>query len=122
MVVGAFESITIGGRSFKTKSDDNVNIVYTGKTNETVMHGDGTCHFKKTWHPGSIKGLNVIASDVADLRTLQDMQDKNEDLAVTATLAGGEIISGEVQIVNDLELNSGEGTIELELEGNVSEA
>ena len=44
MATGAFESIVIGGRRFATKADDSVETLLKGKTNETIMHGDGSFH------------------------------------------------------------------------------
>ena len=52
MATGAFESIVIGGRRFATKADDSVETLLKGKTNETIMHGDGSFHNKKEWQIG----------------------------------------------------------------------
>ncbi len=122
MATGAFESIVIGGRRFATKADDSVETLLKGKTNETIMHGDGSFHNKKEWHPGHITGLNIIVDDMKqDKQFLQNLQDGADLIAITATKVSGVVISGEVQIIDELACDESEGTIELNLEGDIEE-
>lgn len=122
MATGAFESIVIGGRRFATKADDSVETLLKGKTNETIMHGDGSMHYKQEWHPGHITGLNIIVDDMKqDKKFLQDLQNGSDKIAITATKASGVVISGEVQIIDELACDESEGTIELNLEGDIEE-
>jgi len=122
MTTGAFESIVIGGRRFATKADDSVETLLKGKTNETIMHGDGTFHNKKEWHPGHIKGINVIVDDMKnDKKFLQDLQNSDNTIGITATKVSGVVVSGNVQIIDELACKEDEGTIELNLEGDIEE-
>jgi len=122
MATGAFESIVIGGRRFATKADDSVETLLKGKTNETIMHGDGTFHNKKEWHPGHIKGINVIVDDMKnDKKFLQDLQNSDNTIGITATKVSGVVVSGNVQIIDELACKEDEGTIELNLEGDIEE-
>lgn len=122
MATGAFESIVIGGRRFSTKGDDSVETLLKGKTNETIMNGDGTWRNKQTWHPGHITGINIIVNDMnQDKQFLQDLQNGGEPIAITATKVSGVVVSGSVQIVEDLACDESEGTIELNLEGDIEE-
>lgn len=122
MATGAFESIVIGGRRFATKADDSVETLLKGKTNETIMHGDGSWHHKQEWHPGHITGLNIIVDDAKkDKEFLQDLQNGGEPISITATKVSGVVISGSVQIIDELACKEDEGTIELNLEGDVEE-
>lgn len=122
MATGAFESIVIGGLRFATKADDSVETLLKGKTNETIMHGDGSFHNKKEWHPGRITGLKVIVDDMKQGKQfLQNLQDGDGLIAITATKVSGVVISGEVQIIDELVCDESEGTIELNLEGDIEE-
>lgn len=122
MATGAFESIVIGGRRFDTKAEDSVETLLKGKKNETIMHGDGSMHYKKTWHPGHITGLNIIVDDMKqDKQFLQNLQNGIDKIAITATKVSGVVISGEVQIIDELACKEDEGTIELNLEGDIEE-
>ena len=122
MTTGTFDSIVIGGRRFTTKADDSVETLLKGKTNETIMHGDGSFHNKKEGHPGHITGLNVIVDDMKqDKQFLQNLQDGDGLIAITATKVSGVVISGEVQIIDELACDESEGTIELNLEGDIEE-
>lgn len=122
MVTGAFESIVIGGRRFATKANESVETLPKGKKNETIMHGDGSFHNKKEWHPGHITGLNVIVDDMKqDKQFLQSLQDGDDLIAITATKVSGVVISGEVQIIDELACDESEGTIKLNLEGDIEE-
>lgn len=122
MATGAFESIVIAGRRFATKNDDSVETLLKGKTNETIMNGDGTWRNKQTWHPGHITGINIIVDDMKyDKQYLQNLQNKGSPISITATKVNGIVVSGSVQIVSDLACDESEGTIELELEGDIEE-
>lgn len=122
MASGAFESIVIGGRRFPCKSDDSPKVSLKGKENETIMHGDGSHHVKQTWVPGHISDINVIIDDTRDdLGFLQNLQDKGELVPITATKVSGAVLSGNVQIIDKIEIDEGESTVELNLEGDIEQ-
>lgn len=120
MATGAFESITIEGRRFACKADDSPKVKYKGKKNETVMKGDGSFSAKQEWTPGYIKDINVeILDDRDDLKYLQDLQNKGFAVSLTATKCNGDVLSGSVLIVDEVEKDEGEGFASLNLEGDV---
>ena len=118
MATGAFESITIEGRRFACKSNDSPKVKYKGKKNETVMNGDGSFSSKQEWTAGYIKDINVeILDDRGDLKYLQDLQNKGYAVSITATKCNGNVLSGSVLIVDDVE--EVDGYASLNLEGDV---
>lgn len=120
MATGAFESITIEGRRFACKSDDSPKVKYKGKKTETIMKGDGSFSAKQEWTAGYIKDINVeILDDRDDLKYLQNLQDKGIAVSITATKCNGDVLSGSVLIVDEVEKDEGEGFAPLNLEGDV---
>ena len=122
MATGAFESIVIGGRRFACKSDDSPKTKLKGKKNETIMKGDGSFSVKQEWTAGYIKDINVeLDSTRGDLKYLQDLQDKGDPVSITATKCDGTVLSGEVNIIDEIEKDEGEGFAGLTLEGDIEE-
>lgn len=118
MATGAFESIVIGGRRFACKGDDKPKVKYKGKKTETVMKGDGSFSAKQEWTAGYIKDINVEIPEKGDeLKYLQDLQDKGIAVSITATKCNGDVLSGSVLIVDEIEED--EGFAPLNLEGDV---
>lgn len=120
MASGALESITINGRRFVCKSDDEANIKLSGFSNEEIVHGDGSISWKKTRHAGELSGFSVQIDDTRDdFEFLQEVADGLESVAVTATKVDGTVYSGSMQITEELEENAGENTCELTLVGTL---
>lgn len=122
MATGAFESIVIGGRRFACKADDSPKTKLKGKKNETIMKGDGSFSVKQEWTAGYIKDINVeIDSTRNDLEYLQDLADKGEPVSITATKVDGSVLSGNVNIIDEIEKDESEGFAGLNLEGDIEE-
>lgn len=120
MASGALESIVINNRRFTCKADDEANIQLSGFHNETIVHGDGSHSTKKIRHIGHLSGFSVNLDDSqGDLEFLQDCQNRLEDFPVTATKVDGTVYSGNMQLIDELDENSGENTVEINLEGDL---
>ena len=119
-VGGPVESITINGRNFVCDSEDDVSITPKGFNNAVKQNGDGTTRLVKSWHVGSIEGLNITIDEQAgDLEFLQDLQNKCEFVPVQCTLVNGVVYNGTMQITNAVKLSTKESTAEVTLNGDV---
>lgn len=119
-VGGPVESITINGRNFVCDSEDDVSITPKGFQNEVKMNGDGTSRLVKSWHIGSIEGLNItIDNQAGDLEFLQEVQDKREFVPVQCTLVDGTVYNGTMQITDAVPLSTKESTAEITLNGDI---
>lgn len=119
-VGGPVESITISGRNFVCDNEDEVSITPKGFTNEVKQNGDGTVRLVKTWHVGSIEGLNIVCNEEAgDFDFLKEIQDKMEFVPVQCTLVDGTVYNGNMQITDAVKLNTKESTAEVTLNGDI---
>lgn len=119
-VGGPVESITISGRNFVCDSEDDVSITPKGFTNEVKQNGDGTVRLVKSWHVGSIEGLNIaIDEEAGDFDFLKEIQDKFEFVSVQCTLVNGIVYNGKMQITDAVKLNTKESTVEVTLSGDI---
>lgn len=119
-VGGPIETITINGRNFTSDSEDDVSLTPKGFKNEVKMNGDGTARIVKSWHIGSIEGLNITIDNAAeDLEFLQDIQNKNEFVPVQCTLVDGTVYNGSMQITEAIPLSTKESTAEVTLNGDI---
>lgn len=119
-VGGPVESITISGRNFVCDSEDDVSITPKGFTNEVKQNGDGTVRLVKSWHVGSIEGLNIaIDEEAGDFDFLKEIQDKFEFVSVQCTLVNGIVYNGKMQITDAVKLDTKESTVEVTLSGDI---
>lgn len=120
MASGALESIVIDGRLFQCKADDDAEILLPGFSNETVVGGGGSMHWKKTRHAGRLANVNLIANDKEDdLVFLQKVQDKMEAVPISFTKVDGTFYSGKMQLTDEIPLSSGENIIPITMEGQL---
>lgn len=118
MAGGPIESIVIAGRRFTTDGEDTCEITYSGYDNEVKPNGDGTQRIVKSVHTGAIEGLNLVIDPARDdMEFLKEQQDSCEFLEVSATLVGGTVINGSMQITDAVALDSKEMTAEVTLNG-----
>lgn len=120
MASGALESIVINGRRFTCKSDDDVEILLPGFTNETITHGDGSVSFKKIRHTGRITGVTLLVDDARDDQEfLKEVQDGLEPVSVNCTKVDGTFYAGTMQITEEIPETTGENAISISLEGQL---
>lgn len=120
MASGAWESIVIDGRRFACKSNDNVNYTLDGFENEVMTGGDGSTYLHKTKHTGSISSITLfLNNENEDASFLQQVQDKMDFVSVSGTMIDGTVLSGNMQLTDKLEINSGENTVGVSLEGHL---
>lgn len=121
MASGAWESITINGRRFTCKADDDVTYHLSGGyENEILPQGDGTMQMKKTRVSGAISGININIDDSRDdLEFIEQCQNGTDFFPVTGTKVDGTVLSGSMQITDKNDVSSAENTLELSLEGTL---
>lgn len=121
MASGAWESITINGRRFTCKADDDVNYHLSGGfENEILMQGDGSMQQKKTRVPGAISGININIDDSRDdLEFIEECQNSLDFFPVTGTKVDGTVLAGNMQITDKNDVSSAENTLELSFEGTL---
>lgn len=121
MASGAWESITINGRRFTCKADDDVTYHLSGGfENEILPQGDGTMQMKKTRVSGAISGININIDDSRDdLEFIEQCQNSTSFFPVTGTKVDGTVLSGSMQITDKNDVSSAENTLELSLEGTL---
>lgn len=121
MASGAWESITINGRRFTCKADDDVTYHLSGGfENEILMQGDGSMTHKKTRVPGAISGININIDDSRDdLEFIEECQNSLDFFPVTGTKVDGTVLAGNMQITDKNDVSSAENTLELSLEGTL---
>lgn len=120
---GDIRRFTYAGRAFPVVGDSNVNIRLTGKGNEVNMNGDGSAFVTQRARPAGIADLPVnLDPALGDLEYLQGKQTEGTGFPTTITLAGGQVYSGDLAIVSDLDHSTGDGQVSLELRGEKFES
>jgi hypothetical protein len=118
-IAGSMESITIDGRSFAMTADADVSRKLGGFENVVVSNGDGTSRTVKTRVPWSLTGNAIEIDDTQlDQEFLQNLQDANRDVPVTATYVSGVTYQGTGQIVGEVVFSNQSSSASLDLSGS----
>jgi hypothetical protein len=115
---GPIESITIAGRRFSTDGEDAAKIALGGFSNEVVANGDGTARIKKSRVLAKISDLNIqIDPNKDDLEYVQEKRNEHTFFDTSVTLVNGTVYAGAMQITDEVEYDSKEGTAGISLVG-----
>ena len=98
---GSIVGFTHNGNNYPIPNDVFPTLKHAGSMNESIDHGDGTAHPKKTATSWKATGL-VVNVDAVGWRQLQDDANLAEYLPTVITLASGEVYQGNGMIVGDL--------------------
>jgi hypothetical protein len=116
---GDIRQFTVGGREFDPAAESNWTIRLGGFNNEVALTGNGVAHVTQRRQTAGIADAEVSADPSRqDLEYLQDIKDSGETVPVNMTLVDGTTYSGSLYIVGELEHNTGEGTVSMELRGS----
>lgn len=121
MTSGCIESIVIAGRRFTPDADSAGKITPPGCTNEVKPSGDGTVRIVKTKHPGKITDLDLVLKDDDDVDFLTECQNSNDLLPISLTKIDGTVWGGDMQLTEELEEDTKEGIMPIELVGNIQQ-
>ena len=119
---GDVRQLTIGGRQMRVAPEASLNLAVGGKTNEVSASGDGTIVVKQKTRLAGFSDCPIL-NDAENL-TLEYLQDLANDATLTAVvlaLVDGTAYGGQLLVVGDLDVNTGEGTITLEMRGSTFE-
>lgn len=118
-IAGSMESITIDGRSFAVTADADTARKLGGFENEIQPNGDGTSRTVKTRVPWALSGVVVEIDDtLGDQEFLQDLQDSNRNVPITATYVNGSVWQGTGQVIGEVVFNNQSSTASLDLSGS----
>lgn len=121
MAGGPLESVTINSRRFPVDGEANAMISLGGFTNEVKPNGDGkTYRIVKTAKNAKIKSIPIVVDSArGDVEFIQAIQDSFEPVPFFATEVDGTVWEGDVMIAGDPEKSAKEGTMEIEVNGNI---
>lgn len=115
---GDIRQFTVGGREFDPAPESNWTIRPAGVTNEVGLTGNGVAHVTQRKQTGGVSDAAISVDNTRqDLEYLNDLKNSGEATPVNLTLIDGTTYSGALYIVGDLEENTGEGTVTLEMRG-----
>lgn len=115
---GSIQEVTLNGRIFAVAADAESQRKLGGFENEIQANGNGSIRIIKTRVPFMIDGLTLEIDDSrGDHEFLQDLNDLNDDFAISITYASGETFQGTGQIVGELQVSSQNSTAALSLSG-----
>jgi hypothetical protein len=118
---GPIESITIAGRRFPTDGEDAAKIILGGFSNELKSNGDGTARVIKSRIPASVSDLNAQSDpNKDDLEYIQEKRNEHTLFDFSLTLVDGTVYAGAMQITDEVEYDSKEGTAGLNFAGRLA--
>ena len=116
---GALESIVIDGRRFTCDSEDQPKFVLPGFENEVLPNADGTVRQKKKRVAGKITDVNIVMDDSrGDQQFIQDAANNLDFVSISATKVDGTLVSGNMQITDEKQLDGGKNTMSISLAGD----
>lgn len=120
MASGPIESIVLNGRRFSVDESCSPNITYPGFSNTVNVNGDGTNRLTKTRIAGKISGLSIpIDMDRGDIEFLNTVQAKMNFVAVSMTLCDKNVLSGSMQLADEISFAAGTGMVDITLNGTL---
>ena len=119
---GDVRQLTIGGRQIRVAPEASLKLAVGGKTNESAASGDGTIFVKQKTRLGGFSDCSVINdTENATLEFLQGLSNSANLVAVVLALANGTVYGAQLMVIGDLDADTGEGTIALEMRGSTFE-
>ena len=120
MASGPLESVTINRRRFAVDGEIDAAIALSGFINEVKSNGDGTPRQVKSRKPGRVNSVPIVMDDSRDDETfIQETINDFDFVPVSFTKVDGIVYSGDMQIVEDPETSTKEGTKELSFSGSL---
>jgi len=120
MASGPIESVNLDGRRFSLDGEVDAAIAFGGSINEVKPNGDGTSRIIKSKKPARVNSLPLVIDDArGDEEFIQALIDSNEFFTASITKVDGAVYSGDMQIVEDPETSTKEGTKEISLMGTL---
>lgn len=120
MVSGPLESINIDGRRFAVDGEVDAAIALSGYTNEVKPNGDGSFRLVKTRKTGRANTIPITMDDTRDDEEfIQGVMDSTSFVTISFTKVDGTVYKGSMQIVEDPETSTKEGTKELSFMGSL---
>lgn len=120
MASGPLESVNVDGRRFTLDGEVDGAKALSGFMNEVKPNGDGSFRTVKSRKTGRYNSLPlVIDNDRGDEEFLQERMDSFNFFTVSFSEVDGKVWSGSMQIVEDPETSSKEGTKEVSFAGSL---
>lgn len=115
---GPIQAITIDGRTFDVAEDAATKTDPGGFKNEVMVSGAGTARAKKSRKPWRISGAKLVVDlGAGDLQFLQARANGHDEMPITITYVDGTVMQGSGFVSGDLEHDSSDSTVEVELSG-----
>ena len=115
---GSLESVNLSGREFKVAADTDSTRSLGGFSTDFEMNGDGTGRPIKTRVPAMFSGLVIeINDDRGDQEFIQNLSDAKDLFVAGVTYVGGATYQGRMTITGELNFNSQNATMTIELKG-----
>ena len=120
MSSGALESININGRRFAIDGEVDGAIALAGFINEVKPNGDGSFRQIKSRKTGRLNSIPIVMDDTRDDEEfIQSVIDSMDFVTIAVTKVDGTVYKGTMQIVEDPESSTKEGTKELSFMGSL---
>ena len=117
---GPIETVNIDGRSFTVDGEVDGAKALSGFMNEMKSNGDGTFRMIKSRKTGRYNSLPLVMdNDRGDEEFIQEKMDSFKPYNVNITEVDGTVFTGSMQIVEDPETSSKEGTKEVSFAGSL---
>ena len=115
---GDIRSFNIDGREFDPAPESNYTITLGGFQNEAAQTGNGRLHITQRRELAGIGDAAVsIDSERGDHEFISVRKNEGRVMPVTMTKTDGTTYAGELAIVGEIEENTGEGQLTMELRG-----
>ena len=116
---GDIKQLTIGGREFTVAPEASLKLSSGGKVNEAKLAGNkNTIITQKSRFAGFSDCTVIIDNENQDLEYLQGLADDASSVATVLTLACGIAYSGKLIVIGELDVDTMEGTLSLEMRGS----
>jgi hypothetical protein len=117
---GPLESTNIAGRRFAVDGEVDAAMALSGFTNEVKPNGDGSFRLVKARKTGRANTVPIVMDDQRDDEEfIQGIMDSMEFVTISFTKVDGTVYKGSMQIVEDPETSTKEGTKELSFMGSL---
>ena len=101
---------TIDGTEFDPKGDTGCDVFPGGYSNEAAANGNGTVHVTQKKILGGFDNLSLSIDDETDgLKTLQDIADAGEPVAVSITMPSGVTYQGSLVLIGEVKKSTSDG-------------
>ena len=115
---GDIIQVTIDGTEFDPKGDTGCDIFPGGKSNEAAANGNSTVHVTQKKILGGFDNLALSIDDSVDgLKTLQDIADSGEPVAVSMTLPSGVTYQGSLVLIGEVKKSTADGVATISARG-----